>query len=300
MQKIVTNLWFDKEAKEAAEFYTTLLPNSQVTNITTLHDTPGGDSDIVTFTLNGYTFTALSAGPEFKINQSISFMINFDPSQDPEAQTRLNNVWNKLVDGGKVLMPIDKYPFSDRYGWVEDKYGVSWQLILTNPQGDKRPLIMPSLLFVNEAYGKALEATDFYLSVFNNTKRGSIAYYPAGMEPDNEGTVMFTDFMLENQWFAAMDSAQDHKFSFNEAVSFIINCDSQEEIDYYWDKLSAVPESEICGWIKDKYGVSWQITPSELNVMLHNGTREKIDRVTQSLLQMKKLNLAVLKEAYNQ
>lgn len=298
-QKITPHLWFDREAKEAAEFYTSLFPDSKVMNVSTLHDTPGGDTDIVSFKLWGYQFMAISAGPLFKFNPSISFMVNFDPSQDTDAKTRIDEVWNKLMEGGKALMPLDKYPFSERYGWVQDKYGLSWQLILTNPEGEERPIIIPSLMFVGDKAGKAEEATDFYLSVFKNAKRGAIARYSADQAPDKEGTVMFTDFKLEGQWFAAMDSAQKHDFAFNEAVSLLVNCEDQKEIDYYWDKLSAVPESEQCGWLKDKYGVSWQIAPADLGEMMERGSEEQIARVTQAFLKMKKFNLAELQKTYD-
>lgn len=298
MQKIIPHLWYDKEAKEAAEFYTSVFPNSQITHINTLHDTPSGDCDVVTFNVMGYTFMAISAGPYFKLNPSISFMVNFDPSQDKDARTRIDEIWEKLLDGGKALMPLDKYPFSERYGWVQDKYGLSWQLIFTKPEGEERPSIVPSLMFTGNVCGKAEEATDFYLSIFKNSKRGTIARYPAGMEPDKEGTLMFTDFQIEGQWFAAMDSAHKHEFSLNEAVSLLVNCENQEEIDYFWEKLSAVPESEQCGWLKDKYGVSWQISPADMNEMMGKGTPEQIERVTKAFLQMKKFDLAKLKEAY--
>lgn len=298
MQKITPHLWFDKEAKEATEFYTSIFPDSKVTNVTTLHNTPSGGAHIVSFKLWGYSFMAISAGPLFKFNPSISFMVNFDPSQDKDAKTRIDEVWAKLSEGGKALMPIDKYPFSERYGWVQDKYGLSWQLILTNPKGEDRPLIIPSFMFVGDKCGKAQEATDFYLSVFKNSKRGEIARYGAGQEPDKEGTVMFTDFNLEGQWFAAMDSARMHDFNFNEAISMIVSCENQEEIDYYWEKLSAVPESEQCGWLKDKYGVSWQIVPNAMEEMMTNGTPEQIDRVTQAFLPMKKFDIAKLRQAY--
>lgn len=306
MQKIVPHLWFDKEAKEAAEFYTSVFDpfdsaqgKSKITNTTVLRDTPSGDCDVVSFQLYGYSFMAISAGPYFKFNPSISFMVNFDPSQDKEAKTRINEVWAKLSEGGKVLMPLDKYPFSELYGWVQDKYGLSWQLILTNPEGEQRPLIVPSLLFVTDEGDRAQEASDFYLSVFKNSKRGAIARYPAGMEPNKEGAVMFTDFTLEGQWFAAMDgSAQMHNFKFNEAVSLMVKCDTQEEIDYYWGKLSVVPESEQCGWLKDKYGVSWQIVPSAMDEMMESGDEEKRARVTKAFLKMKKFDIAELKKAY--
>ena len=127
---------------------------------------------------------------------------------------------------------------------------------------------------------------------------GAIARYGPGQEPDKEGTVMFADFMLEGQWFAAMDSAHEHHFAFNEAISLLVQCDSQEEIDDYWKKLSAVPEAEQCGWLRDKFGVSWQISPAALDEMMKDGTREQIDRVTQAFLPMKKFDIAELQKAF--
>ncbi len=151
MQKITPHLWFDKEAKEAAEFYASIFPNSKITNITTLHNTPSGDCDVVSFELSGQPFMAISAGPLFK---------------------------------------------------------------------------------------------------------------------------------------------------FNEAISFMVNCETQEEIDYYWGKLSAVPEAEQCGWLKDKYGISWQIVPTAMGEMMTKGTSEQIARVTKAFLPMKKFDIATLKRAY--
>jgi len=299
MQKITYHLWFDKEAKEAAEFYTSLFDNSKITNVTTITDTPSGDCDVVSFELAGSSFMAISAGPLFKFNPTTSFMVNFDPSKDPGARERIDQVWERLLEGGKVLMPIDTYPFSPRYGWIEDRFGLSWQLILTDASGEERPTIMPSLLFVGDVSGKAEEATDFYLSVFKDSKRGMIAYYPAGMEPDKEGTVMFTDINLLGHWFTAMDSARMHQFAFNGAVSFMINCDTQEEIDYYTEKLSAVPEAEQCGWIQDKYGVAWQISPVALDEMMKDSNAAKRNAVTQAMLQMKRFDIAALTAAYD-
>jgi predicted 3-demethylubiquinone-9 3-methyltransferase (glyoxalase superfamily) len=300
MQKITPHLWFDKEAKEAAHFYVSVFGgDSKVGAITTLTGTPSGDADIVPFTLWGYEFLSISAGPYFKPTPAISFMVNFDPSQMKDAEKRIDEMWAKLSEGGKALMPLDKYPFSERYGWIQDKYGFSWQLILTDPKGEPRPPIIPSLLYITDECEAAEEATNFYLSVFKNSKRGMIARYPAGMEPNKEGAIMFTDFTLEGQWFAAMDgSAKMHNFKFNEAVSLIVNCEDQAEIDYYWEKLSAVPEAEQCGWLKDKYGVSWQIAPQEMNEMMATKDKAALERVTKAFLPMKKFDLAKLKKAY--
>lgn len=298
MRGITPHLWFDKEAKEAAGFYTSLFPNSKVTNITTLHNTPSGDCDIVSFELSDQPFMAISAGPLFKFNPSVSFMVNFDPSRDTNARKNLDTLWEKLSQGGKALMPLQEYPFSKWYGWIQDTYGLSWQLILTDPKGEERPFIVPSIMFVGPVAGKAEEATDFYISVFKNAKRGQIARYGKGQEPDKEGSVMFTDFAIGKQWFVAMDSAHKHDFAFTEAISLVISCETQEEIDYFWEKLSAVPESEQCGWLKDKYGLSWQVSPVEIGEMMKYGTREQIDRLTQAFLPMKKFDIAKLKEAY--
>ncbi len=298
MQKIIPHLWYDKEAKESAEFYVSVFgKNSKVTSVKTITDTPSGDCDIVSFELWGTKFQSISAGPYFKVNPSISFMINFDPSQDADAKTHIDEMWARLCEGGKVLMELQKYPFSEHYGWVQDKFGVSWQLILTNPEGEERPLIVPSMLFTGSVCGKAEEASEYYLSVFKGSMRGTLARYPKGIEPNKEGTIMFTDFKILGQWFAAMDSGLEHGFNFNEAVSLIIECDDQEEIDYYWQKLSAVPESEQCGWCKDQFGISWQISPKRLGELMSDPDEEKVNRVTQAFLKMKKFNIAELERA---
>jgi predicted 3-demethylubiquinone-9 3-methyltransferase (glyoxalase superfamily) len=300
MKTITPHLWFNTQAVEPANFYTSVFPNSKITNVTTLHNTPSGDCDTVAFEISNQSFMAISAGPLFKLNPSISFFVNFDPSRDDQAKENLTALWTKLSEGGTELMPLQEYPFSKWYGWIQDKYGVTWQLMLTNPGGEERPFIIPSLMFVGPAYGKAEEATDYYLSVFKNTKRGIISRYGKALPAEHGNDVMFTDFMINNQWFAAMDGAGEHAFTFNEAISLMVPCETQEEIDYYWQKLSAVPEAEQCGWCKDKYGVSWQVTSSRMQIMMSQGTPEQIDRVTQAFLPMKKFDIAKLEDAYQQ
>jgi predicted 3-demethylubiquinone-9 3-methyltransferase (glyoxalase superfamily) len=296
--KITPHLWFDKEAKEAAEFYVSVFSNSKITNITTLTGTPSGDCDVVSFTLRDQEFMSISAGPYFTFNPSVSFMVNFDSSRESDAGGNIDVVWKKLSKGGKVLMEIGEYPFSKRYGWVQDRFGLSWQLILTNPEGEERPEIVPTLLFVGDSYGKAEEAINFYLSVFKNSRLGNLLHYGKGQEPNKEGTVMFADFQLLDRWFAAMDGGGKHEFVFNEAISFIVHCDTQKEIDEYWSTLSAVPEAEQCGWLKDKFGLSWQITPSILGMMLGDKDVKKRTCVMETFLKMKKFDIAALKRVY--
>ena len=291
MPTITPHLWFDKEAREAAEFYTSLLPDSQVTHITTLHDTPSGDCDIVSFVLANQPFMAISAGPFFKFNPSVSFHINLHTKEEVDA------IWAKLSAGGKVLMPLDAYPFSERFGWIEDKYGLSWQVIYTGPNQIQQT-ITPALMFVGAVCGKTEEAINFYTSIFHNSQTFILQRRGKGQEPDKEGTVQYAAFALEGTEFSAMDSARQHNFAFNEAISFLIPCETQAEIDYYWEKLSADPAAEQCGWLKDKFGLSWQVWPTLIGNMMQNGTREQIDRLTQAFLPMKKFDIATLQKAY--
>ena len=301
MQKITPHLWFDKEAKEAVEFYASLFPNSKITNVTTLHNTPSGDCDVVSFELSGQPFMAISAGPLFKFNPSVSFHVKCETKDEVDA------IWEGLSRGGKVLMPLGAYPFSERYGWIEDKYGLSWQ-VLTTGEIEMRQKITPVLMFVGRVCGKTEDAINFYTSVFKNSHAGAkatadtranvLARYGRGEEPDKEGTVKYAAFTLLGQEFGAMDSAREHKFAFNEAISFIVLCENQEEIDYFWNKLSAEPKAEQCGWLKDKYGLPWQITPTIMNEMLGGNDKERIARVTQAFLKMKKFDIDALKRAY--
>jgi predicted 3-demethylubiquinone-9 3-methyltransferase (glyoxalase superfamily) len=291
MQKIVPHFWFDKEAREAAEFYTSLFDDSKIMNMTTLHDTPSGTAEIVTIELSGQEFMLLSAGPLFKFTPAISFLIACNTKEEVDA------LWGKLSEGGKALMPLDAYPFSERYGWVEDRYGLSWQVMYL---GDSKMTqkITPTLMFTGDQYAKAEEAINFYTSVFRNAKAGDIFRYGAGEEPDKEGTIKHAAFVLKGYEFAAMDSALAHGFTFNEAISFMVYCDTQDEIDHYWEKLSAVPEAEQCGWLKDRFGVSWQIVPTIMDGMMRTRDAEKLARVTEAFLKMKKFDIEGLKKAY--
>ena len=290
MNKITPHLWYDSEAVEAANFYAEALPDSKVNNVNTIHDTPSGDTDIVSFELFGKPFMAISAGPLFKFTPAVSFLISC------ATKGEVDDIWNKLAPGGEALMPIDTYPFSERYGWTNDKFGLSWQVMHA---GDREVTqrITPALLFVGGVVGKAEEAINLYTSLFPNSEISYIDRY--GNEgPDAEGTIRHAGFTLAGYKFAAMDSAADHKFGFNESISFIVNCETQDEIDHYWNALSAVPESEQCGWLKDKFGLSWQIVPTAMGEMLEKGDKEQVARVTEAFLQMKKFDIAELQKAY--
>ena len=299
MLPIKPHIWFPtNKAQEAAEFYATLMPGSALDFVN--HFPMGdGECEIVEFTFAGQSFLGISANHQLKIEPAISFMINFDPSRDPDAAKRIDEVWGKLSEGGKVLMALDHYPFSERYGWLNDKYGVSWQLILTRPEGEERPVIVPSLLFTGDVAGKAEQAIDFYCSVFKDGKRGNLAPRPQDMGPDKAGTLMFGDCYIDGTWLAAMDSAAPHGFGFNDAISLLLPCETQEEIDYYWSALTADGEPGQCGWLKDKFGVSWQVASTVMLEALKNGSPEQIKRITGTFMSMKKVDVATLQQAYN-
>jgi predicted 3-demethylubiquinone-9 3-methyltransferase (glyoxalase superfamily) len=297
-QKITPCLWLDDQAKEAAEFYTSIFYHAEIKNVThysdagqEIHGKEAGSVMTVEFEVEGYSFIALNGGPHFRPNPSISFFLNFDPSKNSKAAENLDRIWNKLSDEGTALMELGEYPFSPKYGWLQDKFGITWQLMLSNPEGEDRPFIVPSLMFSGENTNKAEEAVNFYTSVFGNSKIGNLAHYPENTGPAKKGSLMYGDFMIENTWMAAMDSGTELDFTFNEGISMFINCEDQDEIDYYWGKLSAVPEAEACGWLKDKYGISWQVVPENISELVNS------PQAVNAIWQMKKIDIAKLEVA---
>lgn len=290
MQKIIPHLWYDTQAQDAVQLYTSVFDDSKITHSSVIHDTPSGDAGIFNFVLAGQEFMAINAGPYFKFTPAVSFMVMCSTKEEVDQK------WKKLAEGGQELMPLGEYPFSKWFGWTNDRFGLSWQIMLTDQPITQK--IVPMLMFVGEQNGKASEAIHFYTSIFKHAKIGDMMKREQNEEPDKKGSVKYARFTLENLEFAAMDSAYDHQFTFNEAVSFIVKCENQEEIDYFWEKLSADPKAEQCGWLKDKYTLSWQVTPTDMDTMMVEGTPEQIDRVTQAFLKMKKFDVQKLKEAY--
>lgn len=288
--KIVPHLWYDKEAREAAEFYIGLFEQSKLLGVTVIEDTPSGDSEIVNFELAGQSFSAISAGPYFRFNPSISLMVACSSADE------VNDKWKALSEGGTELMPLGEYPFSKRYAWVQDRYGLSWQLMLVD-SGQITQKIIPNLLFSNAVCGKAEEAIRYYAEVFEDSEIGLISRYGEGEAEASRARINYAAFKLCGMAFSAMDNGFDADYDFNEAFSLMVSCKDQKELDYYWDRLSAVPEAEQCGWLKDKFGVSWQIVPANLDDILFAGSREETRRVTEAFLKMKKFDLAALERA---
>ncbi len=290
MQKIIPHLWFDTQAVEAAKWYASIFEQAELTSVTQLHGTPSGDVDTVEFTLDGVDLSAISAGPFFELNSSISLMVTCRSAEEVDA------LYASLGDGATLLMPLDAYPFSKRYVWLKDRFGLDWQLCYfeTNEITQK---IRPVLLFAADVCGKAEEALKFYQSVFPDALPGYFNHYSPGEAQDPRAKTNYAEMTLLGFQFVAMDHGFGGNEAFNEAFSFMVLCRDQAKIDYYWEKLSAVPEAEQCGWLKDPFGLSWQIVPEQLSEMLATALPEEAERITEAFLGMKKLDIAALEQA---
>ena len=280
-QVITPAIWCDGTADEAAQFYTDVFRDTSI-----VEQVPG---IAATVSIHGFRLSLINGGNQYAPNPSISCILNFDPllfGGEEQARDYLDELYERLSTGG-VLMELGEYPFSPRYAWVRDRFGMTWQLMLTDPDGDPRPFVIPSFMFGGTNHAHAEEATDAWIALFDNSRRGVLYRYEEG-GPLDAGTVMFTDFTLRGTWMAATDSGAFHDFTFTPGVSMIVSCRTQEEIDRYWAGLSAVPEAERCGWCVDRWGVSWQVVPHNIAELMANAaTRDKI-------LHMGKIDLAKL------
>lgn len=296
MKNVSTCIWLDDEAERLFAFYQSVFKNvkrlrsSNYTEASSkMARRPVGSLMTLEFEIEGQEFMALNGGPMFKPNPSISFYISCPTAEE------VTEMFNKLSDGGTVLMPLDKYPFSERFGWLNDQFGVSWQ-VNVNPDAHAQK-ITPALMFVGKVAGKAEEAMEHYTSIFKNSKIVATNRYEEG-EGDKVGFVKHGVFELNGERFIALDSSMPHAFAFNEGVSFIINCKTQEEVNDFWTKLCEGGKPSQCGWLTDKFGVSWQIVPTVLADMMSDGDPERYERVVNALMQMTKLDIAALEAAY--
>lgn len=287
MQRIVPSIWCRGTADQAAAFYQAVFPGTETVQSTTYpsQDLPDFQREMAGQTLthelsvNGYRMVLINAGEEFQPTPALSFFVHITD------RAELTDVWHKLLDGGTALMDLGEYDFSSYYGWVADRFGVNWQLMLADPEYP-RPYIVPNLMFSGPVQNQAAAAVDSYVDLFPDAKLGTRVTYPEGQGPVTEESVVFSDFTLYSEPLSAMDSGVEQPFTFSEGVSLMVNARDQAEIDHLWEALSAVPEAEACGWCKDAYGVSWQIVPENMDeLMARDGAYEK-------LLGMKKLRIS--------
>lgn len=287
-QKIVPCLWFEKNIEEAVRFYTSTFKNSKVTGTTRYTKASAkasghkqGDTLTVIFEIEGLKLMALNGGPFFKISPANSFFVACKDLRE------IDSLWEKLSQGGTARMPLQKYPFAEKYGWIEDRFGVNWQLMVS----DRAQKVSPALLFTNEKVGKCEDAIMLYTSLFDSSEIET-------MHRDHEGKlILHARFSLAGQSFVAMEGPGDHPFTFTPAISFVANCENQNEIDRLWKNLSSIKEAEQCGWCVDRFGVSWQIVPRILGEILLENDEAKSERVAKAFLQMKKFDLDKIKHA---
>jgi predicted 3-demethylubiquinone-9 3-methyltransferase (glyoxalase superfamily) len=296
MTSIVPCIWLDDQAAAAGAFYAKVFPGGRVIN--TSHypesadnpgDMPRGSVLTVELELAGQRFTLLNGGPQFKPHPTISFFVNVGTPAEADR------IFQVLADGGNVMMALDTYPWSERYGWVADRYGVSWQ-VTTRP-GLARASIVPCLMYTGPQHGKAEEAIRFYTTVFPGARVGELSRYGKGQGAP-EGTIVHGTFVLAGQEMVAMDSHVKHEFNFDEGVSLQVMCADQAEIDRFWDKLAEGGRHSACGWLKDRYGVSWQVSPVQMAAWMVSEDTAARDRVFAAMLKMKKLDLAALERAF--
>lgn len=275
-------LWCNGDAKEAAEFY------CQVFGGKITVDTPV----VINIELFGQKLMLLNAGPQFEKNPSISFLINCASEED------VQHYWDLLSEDGMALMELDSYPWSKKYGWIKDKYGTTWQLYFGEMQEQR---LVPTLMFMHQNNGKAMEAMEFYTSTFPNSKiEGVLKYKDGGENGENPENVQHAQFVINNYMLSCMDSSFDHKFDFNEGISLVMMTNDQEGTDHLWNTLiSGGGRESMCGWLKDRYGVSWQIVPKTLIELMNDTDPAKSQKVVQAMLKMQKIIIADLETAYN-
>jgi predicted 3-demethylubiquinone-9 3-methyltransferase (glyoxalase superfamily) len=270
-------LWFDGNAKQAAEFYCSVFEQAKI-----LQETPM----VTTFEIRGTKFMGLNGGPMYKINSSISFFVYCGSEQE------IDRLYKIFTEGGSVLMPLGAYNWSKKYAWVIDKFGVNWQLDIDDIRSEQK--IVPTLLFANQKNESVKSAVTHYQSVFSNSKILLEAPYGADSQLP-AGTLLFAQMKLSDFILNAMSSTLPHDFDFTPGVSFVIECEDQQQIDYYWEKLGKDGRYSMCGWLEDKFGVSWQVVPTILSKLMADP--ERSPRVIQAFLKMQKFEIDKLMHA---
>lgn len=294
--QLVPCLWLDDQAEQAAALYARTFPGGRVTGTSrypSAAPNPGGRPPgsvlTVEVELAGTAFTLLNGGPMFRPTPSLSFFVHVDRPADADP------LWEALADGGQPMMSLGEYPWSPRYGWIQDRFGISWQVIAARrPPGGAT--IAPCLMFAGAVHGKAEEAMRFYAGLFPGGRLVDVARYAAGEGP--EGTVKHGRFQLAGQDLVAMDAHGDHGFGFTEGVSLQVMCEDQATVDRHWDALAAGGTHGPCGWLKDRYGLSWQVVPSAFARWLGGPDAAANDRVFAAMLTMGRLDMAALERAF--
>lgn len=210
------------------------------------------------------------------------------------SRQELDGIYERLSPGGKILMALGEYPFCPRYAFFSDKFGVHWPLFLQEGAPQK---ITPCILFGGDRRGRGPEAIKFYLMLFNDGKVVMDERYEKG-EGGLENSVKHARLRLEDSELIVMDAGNDAPMTMNGALSLIVNCKDQPEVDRFWSAIGRAGKEIQCGWIEDQFGVSWQIVPEGIDDLLYGPDKQKSQRAIDAMLKMKKLDIEGLRRAY--
>lgn len=286
--KFAPCLWVDNQVEEMTELYTKVFENGKpLKTLYFLEDAHGKIGDILTQSvqLANQEFILLNGGPEFKATPSISYMITCT------SETQLQVLWQELSEGGKLLMNLANYPGVGQFGWLEDRFGISWQFSLDQSSSSQK--ITPCFMFSGEQYGNASRAVAEWIEVFQS---GEILEHYS----NEDSTTKLAKFTLHQQEFMAMDSAVDHNFTFSLANSFYVYCENQKEIDRLWTAITSKGTEMPCGWMGDRFGVAWQTVTRDMDTMLDRKNLTKALAVTQAVYGMMKIDSEELRRIYNE
>jgi predicted 3-demethylubiquinone-9 3-methyltransferase (glyoxalase superfamily) len=279
---ISTCLWFDSEAAEAAALYKAAFPDMKIIRETGKDGQAGFYS--VTFEIGGHRFMAMNGGRS-PLTPAISF------SYHCRTVAEVDELWQQLSTDGMVMMPLQQYDWNERYGFLQDRFGVSWQLFL-NPDAAVR--LMPCLLFPYQKNGDAVAAMELYTKAIPDSEIKAWFPYPEG---EVKGNVMYGDFLLHGQLYSAMDSGVAMPATFTDAVSLLVQVADQEKLDKIYDCLVEEGEAAPCGWLKDRFGVWWQVVPADLGSYIFHEDKQKAKQAMAAMLQMQKIEISKLQQA---
>lgn len=290
MKSITSCLWFNNNVEEATQLYSKVFNNFKTGRKVLYSEDSAhvsgmkkGSLMTLEMQIENQEIIALNGGPLFKFTPATSFFIW------RKSEKEVDEMWKKLSQGGQVRMGLDNYPWSKKYGWVADQFGVEWQVMVS----DDRNEIAPCLLFVDKLFGKGMEAINLYTSVFKNSK------VEVMNQDENKTHIMHALLNLNGNRFVIMDGQGTHGYKFSEAFSHVINCENQKEIDEYWDKLTAQGGAPSqCGWLSDRFGVSWQVAPANMGDMMADP--KKSNQIMAAILKMTKIDMNQLEKIYKQ
>lgn len=280
--KITPMIRCTADGKAQAEHYCAIFPDAKITKINPV---------VTTFEIYGQTLSTLNGSehPGATLNPSISFSLRI---KDQDETKRIRDL---LADGGSVMMPFQAYDRSPAYGRCNDKYGVSRQVMYDDRPERIANALVPSFMYTGVNNGKTAKAMAFYTSIFPASKIDLTRPYGENAMGENPAHLNHAEFKLVNQQFIAMDSGMDHKFNFNDGISFSVSCIDQAEVDTYRNALVADWGEEVqCGRCKDKYGVSRQIVPIALWEALFQADAVASKYAMDAMLKMKKIIIADL------